>query len=205
MLCTMYCVHSVYYVYCVQCVCTRSHGVSVQTFPAVHSVAVNVVVYIVPVTSILHLLHKTHTVYFSRCCVQVFWTGVLSGVLDWCCVQMWLYLYRRSSWMREILLGVKVKRMNGQQTFIFPHLSEKKKQSNAAAFWFVGFKVTWPGFGLSRYHFVALSIGLSVVVLSTVIHVYRYIMWQNVHMCKLCVLIQTDVNNKEMSVKSDTV
>lgn len=80
----MYCVHSVYYVYCVQCVCTRSHGVSVQTFPAVHSVAVNVVVYIVPVTSILHLLHKTHkthTVYFSRCSVRCSGLVLCTGVV----------------------------------------------------------------------------------------------------------------------------
>lgn len=53
-------------VLCVLCVldCTGSHGVSVQTLPAVHSMVVHVVVHVVPVTSILlQVLHKTNVTF----------------------------------------------------------------------------------------------------------------------------------------------
>lgn len=45
---------------CVLCTCIGSHGVAIQTLPAVHSVVVHLVVHFIPVTSILHhLLRET--------------------------------------------------------------------------------------------------------------------------------------------------
>lgn len=45
---------------CVLCTCIRSHGVAIQTLPAVDSVVVHLVVHFIPVTSILHhLSHET--------------------------------------------------------------------------------------------------------------------------------------------------
>lgn len=44
----------------VLCTCIRSHGVAIQTLPAVYSVVVHLVVHFIPVTPILHhLSHET--------------------------------------------------------------------------------------------------------------------------------------------------
>lgn len=71
------------------------------------------------------------------------------------------HLYRWSPWMREIVIGVKVERVNRQQTFILPHLSRDKISVKV---------VTLPDHKSHDcearcYRFVALDIGFAVFLL----------------------------------------